>query len=158
MQSKFLPVALSFLVWALAVGSAVAWGLQWSGRFLNAPRLTSSTVGNESGGAAQVNPSAVARMLGAVEAPTVATVAPSTASRLVLLGVVSSRDAEAAALIAVDGKPPKPFVVGSVVIDGLVLQKVEPRRAMLGGPGDEPASLTLDMPSRKDGETGQMRP
>lgn len=155
MQSKFLPVTLSFLVWALAGGSAVAWGLQWSGRFLNAPRVASSTVG---GGAGQVNPSAVARMLGAVEAPTVAAVAPSTASRLVLLGVVSSRDAEAAALIAVDGKPAKPFVVGSVVIDSLVLQKVEPRRALLGAPGNEPASLTLDMPLRKDSESAQTRP
>lgn len=155
MQSKFLPVTLSFLVWALAGGSAVAWGLQWSGRFLNAPRVASSTVGGDAAGAGQVNPSAVARMLGAVEAPTVAAVAPSTASRLVLLGVVSSRDAEAAALIAVDGKPPKPFVVGSVVIDSLVLQKVEPRRALLGAPGNEPASLTLDMPPRKDSKDSE---
>jgi general secretion pathway protein C len=155
MQSKILPLALTSLVWALAVGSAVAWGLQWSGRFLNTPRATSSTVASGLPGSegALVDPSAVGRLLGAVETTTVAVVAPSTASRLALLGVVTSRDSTGdAALIAVDGKPPRPFVVGSQVIDGLVLRSVTPRQAMLGASLDAPPSLTLDMPARKGAE------
>lgn len=151
MHSKFLPVALAFLIWALAVGSAVAWGLQWSGRFLNTPRGTSSTVGGGVGGSesATVDSSAVARLFGAVEAPTVASVAPTTASRLSLLGVIASAATAAdAALISVDGKPAKPFTIGATVIEGLVLRSVTPRKAMLGATGDAAPSITLDMPQR----------
>lgn len=148
MQSRFLPVALAFLIWALAAGSAVAWGLQWSGRFLNPPRSAGTVLGN-SADAAAVDASAVARLLGAVEAPTVASVAPTTASRMALIGVIaSSATAADAALIAVDGKPAKPFLIGSTVIDGLLLQAVTPRKAMLGSGGDAPPSITLDMPQR----------
>lgn len=154
MQSKILPIALTSLVWALAVGSAVAWGLQWSGRFLNPARATSSTTSATLPGSdgVLVDPSAVARMLGAVEVPSVAAVPASTASRLALLGVVATRDSGAAALIAVDGKPPRPFVEGSQVIEGLFLRSVSPRRVQLGANGDAPASLTLDMPVRAEAE------
>ena len=156
MQSKILPITLTSLVWALAVGSAVAWGLQWSGRFLNPSRATSSTTsavlpGNDG---VLVDPSAVARMLGAVETPSVAVLPPSTARRLALLGVIATRNSGAAALIAVDGKPPRPFVEGSQVIDGLYLRSVSPRSVQLGTGGDAPPSLTLDMPLRNDAEPG----
>ena len=156
MQSKILPITLTSLVWALAVGSAVAWGLQWSGRFLNPSRATSSATSTALPGSdgALVDPSAVARMLGAVETPSVVVLPPSTASRLVLLGVVATRDSGAAALIAVDGKPPRPFVEGSQVIDGLYLRTVSPRSVQLGAGSDAPPSLTLDMPLRTESEPG----
>ena len=51
-----------------------------------------------------------------------------------------------AALIAVDGRPPKPFAVGSAVEAGLVLQSVEGRRARLGPAPGAPAALTLELP------------
>ena len=155
MQSKIAPIALTSLVWALAVGSAVAWGLQWSGRFLNPVRATSSTAtaGAPGSEGALVDSSAVARLLGAVETPSVAAVAPSTASRLALLGVVATQaSGSAAALIGVDGKPPRPFLVGSQVLEGLVLRSVSPRQVTLGASLEGPASLTLDMPLRKDAE------
>ena len=54
-----------------------------------------------------------------------------------------------AALIAVDGKPAKPFRVGAAVDEGLVLQALGPRQAQLGRDADGPATLTLDMPLKR---------
>ena len=54
-----------------------------------------------------------------------------------------------AALIAVDGKPAKPYRVGAVIDTGLVLQSLGPRQARLGASAEGPASLTLEMPARK---------
>lgn len=103
---------------------------------------------------ALVDSSAVARLMGAVEAPVAVVAAPTVASRLALLGVIAGED-NAAALIGIDGKPPKPYQVGSTVTDGLVLSGVTPRRALLAATADGPAVLTLDMPPPKDAATGR---
>jgi general secretion pathway protein C len=50
------------------------------------------------------------------------------------------------ALIAVDGKPARPFRVGATIDEGLVLQAVEGRRARLGPGVDAPSTLTLELP------------
>ena len=55
---------------------------------------------------------------------------PEAASRFVLLGVVADTDGQGAALIAVDGKPPRPFRVGAKVADGYVLHSVSARAAI----------------------------
>ena len=98
---------------------------------------------------ALVDASAVARLMGAVEAQVAVVAAPSVASRLALLGVIAGED-NAAALIGIDGKPPRPYQVGSTVTDGLVLSAVSPRRALLAASVDGPTVLTLDMPPLKD--------
>lgn len=133
------------------MGSAVAWGLQWSGRMpgnaLTDRAATVSLLPSNEG--ALVDASAVARLMGAVEAQVAVVAAPTVASRLALLGVIAGED-NAAALIGIDGKPPKPYQVGSTVTDGLVLSAVTPRRAVLAASVDGPAVLTLDMPPLKD--------
>jgi general secretion pathway protein C len=80
--------------------------------------------------------------------PAVATAGaqPSTASRFALVGVVASRAHSGAALISVDGKPPKPFRVGSTVDEGLVLKSVDSRRAELAASMDAAPTVTLDLP------------
>ena len=83
---------------------------------------------------------------GVVAAAPVATLA----SRFALIGVLSGRNSGGgAALIAVDGKPAKPFRVGAAVDEGLVLQALGPRQAQLGRDADGPATLTLDMPLKR---------
>ena len=62
------------------------------------------------------------------------------------MGVVASRSHQGAALISVDGKPAKPFRVGSAVDDRLVLQSVESRRAVLAEGTGGPAVVTLELP------------
>ena len=94
---------------------------------------------------------AMARLLGVPAAGAAAARAPaaSLTSRFALIGVLAGRSSGGgAALIAVDGQPAKPFRVGAVVDEGLVLQSLDPRQARLGASVDGPATLTLDMPAK----------
>ena len=78
-----------------------------------------------------------------------AAAAPSLASRFQLQGVMAGGPNAGAALIAVDGKAAKPFRVGAVVADGLVLQSAQGRRVTLGAAMDGPQSLVLELPAKK---------
>ncbi len=118
----------TFVLAAAVAGSAVYWGLQWSAPTAGVPVLAVDTAS-----AAPVDTAAVAQALGAsgAEAPAGAVVPSLAASRFVLTGVVAGRSQQGAALIAVDGKPPKPFAVGARVADDWTLRSVQPRRAAL---------------------------
>jgi general secretion pathway protein C len=94
-----------------------------------------------------VDTTAAARSLGAM--PVQAVAAPSLASRFQLIGVLDGGPNAGAALIAVDGKLPKPFRVGALVADGLVLQGTETKRVSLGSGVHGPSALTLDLPVNK---------
>ena len=134
-------------LWAAAGASVVFWGLRLSAPAAGAaaPVMVPTAVSPDA--------QALARLLGAVPAvagaaPAVA--APTLASRFALIGVLSGRSSGGgAALIAVDGKPAKPFRVGAAVDEGLVLQALGPRQAQLGGSMDGAATLTLDMPLKQ---------
>ncbi|MEJ8813918.1 type II secretion system protein N [Variovorax ureilyticus] len=128
-------------IWALAAASAVFWGLR-----LTAP---SDAVAPPAVVKAPLepDPAAVAQMLGAISNQPVAAT-PEAASRFALLGVVADADQQGAALIAVDGKPARPFKVGARVVDGFVLQSVTTRGAALGPSADGKAALTLQLPTR----------
>ena len=144
-QSVWWPRIAAFLLAGLAGASAVYWGLKWPGGA--APSAAASMLVTE---AAPANPQALARALGggnAAAAPLPAAVAvASVAGRLTLVGVVANRSRGGAALISVDGKPARPYRVGAQVEEGLVLQSVEPRRAVLADSLQGPASLALDLP------------
>ena len=133
------------LVWAVAAASCVYWVL----RLL--PRAPVAAVAAPLRAPAPIDPAAVARMLGATPATQSAVAAPvaSLASRFSLLGVVAAQSRRGAALIAVDGKPARPFRVGTSIDQGLVLKSVEGRRAVIASSLDGPAVLTLDMPPLK---------
>ncbi len=132
-------------LWALAGASVVFWGLRLSVRpaALTVPAAAPAPVAPDA--------QAMARLLGVPAAGAAAARAPavSLASRFALIGVLAGRSSGGgAALIAVDGKPPKPFRVGAAVDEGLVLQALGPRQARLGAAIDGPATLTLDMPAK----------
>lgn len=133
-------------LWAAAGASVVYWGLRLSNR----PVV--QTVPAVASMAAMPDAQAVARALGALPAGAVVAVAApvaSLASRFALVGVLAGRQSGGgAALIAVDGKPAKPFRVGTVVDSGMVLQALGPRQAQLGADVGGPAMLTLDMPRK----------
>jgi general secretion pathway protein C len=136
-----LPVA-SLLVWGAVAFSAVTWGLRWSATGTNPSNTTAAAQALP-----EVDVSAAARSLGA--APVQAAAAPTLASRFQLQGVMAGGPDAGAALIAVDGKPAKPFRVGAVVADGLVLQSAEGRRISLGASMDGPQALLLELPAKK---------
>ena len=130
-----------FVIWALAAGAAVFWGLKLASRPAGVPVATPPR------SAAVSDPAAVARLLGSTPQVAAAAPAASLATRFALIGVVAGRSRGGAALIAVDGKPPKPYRVGSAVDEGLVLQAVEGRRAVLANSVNGPAVFTLEMPA-----------
>lgn len=131
----------TFALWALAAGSVVFWGLKLGGGpgGVNAPPLPARAV-------APADPMAIARLLGGMPAAAVAAPVEPVASRFQLVGVAAgARSGQGAAIIAVDGKPGRPYRVGSVVDEGLVLLSVQGRQATLG-PANGPAVVTLELP------------
>ena len=94
------------------------------------------------------DPQALARLLGAQAVSAAAE--PAAASRFVLLGVLAgTQSGDGAALIAVDGKPPRHYRVGAAIEPGLVLQSLGRREARLGASVDGATTLALELPRQK---------
>ena len=130
----------SFSLWALVAASAVYWALKVGGRgaAVNVPAPPPRPV-------APADPMAIARVLGSTPAAAAApgAVAP-LASRFQLVGVAAgAASGGGAALIAVDGKPARPFRVGSVIEEGVVLHSVQGRQAVLA---QGSVLVTLELP------------
>ena len=94
--------------------------------------------------APQADPQVVARLLGGGR--TAAAPVEIAASRFKLLGVVADLAKGGYALIAIDGKPAKPYQVGAQLDEALVLQSVSKRSAALAPSADAPASIILELP------------
>ena len=141
-SSRVVLPAASLLVWGAVAFSAVTWGLRWS-----AMGVSPSNASVAVQALPEVDVSAAARSLGA--APVQAVAAPTLASRFQLQGVMAGGPNAGAALIAVDGKPAKPYRVGAVVADGWVLQSAEGRRISLGAAMDGAQTLVLELPAKK---------
>lgn len=144
MQNRWAVAGSTFLVWALVAGSAAYWGLKMSARSAAAPIARPITRAP-----AAADPVAVARLMGASPAAAGTPAAPSLASRFALIGVVANASHQGAALISVDGKPAKPYRVGASIEEGLVLQSVASRRAVLATNPDGPPAVTLELPQQK---------
>ncbi len=150
-RSKILLNASTLLVWLAASASVAYWGL----------RLTSASGVPPAAPVAAPPPvvadtNAVARLLGWVPsaAPSVAAAPPPPvlATRLSLVGVVADRNTRSgAALIAIDGKPPRPYRVGGKLEEGVFLQSVVGRSATVGATLDGPALVKLEMPPMAGG-------
>jgi general secretion pathway protein C len=132
--------AATFTLAALAALSGTYWILKSTQTNSVSTAATVATPGPS-----PLDPLAVARALGGGN---VAPAAAATSGRnaYVLMGVIAAGSKGGAALIAVDGKPPKPFRVGASVDGNLVLQSVAPRRATLAAGVDGPAQMTLELP------------
>lgn len=132
----------SFVLWALAALCVAYWVLRITGT----PDQVSAVAAPVAAPPA-ADPVAVARLLGAgAQAAGDGAAAPALASRFVLTGVVADESGGGAALIAVDGRPPRPYRVGSQVAEGLVLQSVQGRRALIGPSRDGPTAVALELP------------
>lgn len=144
-RSRRWPVVLAGLVWAAVGLSAVYWGLWALGRTqvtpLGVPQATLPVVAVEQ----------VSRSLGWTPVPE-AEAAPAVdpASRFKLLGIASQLRLRGAALIAVDGKPPQPFTIGSALEEGLVLQSVDSTGARLGPEVQGDTTFELKMPEANE--------
>ena len=132
----------TFALWALAAGSAAYWGLKLTAtsRPVNAPVAAPRLVG-------PVDAVALGRLLGSSPgAVAAAPPPPALASRFQLLGVAAGEfSGGGGAVIAIDGKPPRSYRVGSLLEEGLVLQSVHGRQAVIATSDGRPA-LTLELP------------
>ncbi len=146
MQSKWTLRLVTCLLWALAAASAVYWGVGDPTQAVILHIATSPAFTGDAS-ARQVG---MARLLGAQPmAP--AAEGPGPAERFALLGVISSLAGQGAALIAADGKPARPFVVGAEIAPGYLLKAVGPREAMLADGLNAPVRATLSLPPQAAG-------
>ena len=124
-----LPVAriVSVLLFAALCAIAAGWALQ-----LLAPRPPIAPAGAVSASQVPSDLSIAGRLFGA--APVAAGAVPQVAapSNIQVAGVVAA-GARSVALLAVDGRPAKPFAVGDTVGDGLKVRSVAADAVMLEG-------------------------
>lgn len=147
----------AFVLWALVAATAVFWGLRLLVRAPAAPAYA-VTVGD----AAAVHGD-LARLLGSAPVKVAAAQAgPEAGSRFRLLGIVAPKYPGTAnggehgvALIAVDGKMPKAYAVGSPVDGDLLLQSVSLRTVSIAPAKGAPA-ITLELPLPAVAATGTL--
>lgn len=154
-----MPARLSaFVIWALVAAGLMFWGYRLFAKPAPAP-ANLHTVGESPGARGDFT-----RLLGA--APVAVSAAPVPvveSNRFRLLGVLApvpaSDPAKAStggvALIAVDGKPARPFAVGARLEGEMVLQGVSRRSASIGV-AQGPASLVLELPPPAAPATGSL--
>jgi general secretion pathway protein C len=143
----------AFVTWALVAASAVYWALKL---FVTPP----AAPGHAATVAAAPLRGDLSRIFGTPppdEAPAAAP-APAVASRFQLIGVAAPRAGAAGpgvALIAIDGKPARPYRVGALVDGDWHLQAISARGVRLGPAGGEPA-LSLELPPLPPPATGTL--
>lgn len=149
-SSRFSPSRASWLlrgatlaVWLLVGSSLVFWGL----RLLPAPGGNAPVPAPTP--LSQPHAQAMAPLLGVAAAvPDHPTAHTLQAPRVTLLGVMAGHAANTGvALLAIDGKPPKPVRVGTELEPGMVVQSVHPREVRLGPSAEGPSTLTLTLPA-----------
>jgi general secretion pathway protein C len=144
----------AFLIWAAVAGAAVFWGLHLSGSAPEAPAHAQPAP------LATVVRSDLGRLLGpdpaSPSAESQAPLAVAQQSRFQLLGVIAAGSGGSAgwATLAVDGKPPRTFRVGSAVDGSSVLQKVRARGVEIGPRGGAPV-VTLQLSPLAPAATGR---
>ena len=148
----------AFVIWALVAAAVVFWGLRL---LVRAPAAPPYAVAVADAGAASGD---LTRLLGSAAPAAAAPVAaaPEASSRFRLLGIAAPKTPAGAAastagvaLIAVDGKMPKAYVVGSKIDGDLVLRSVSLRTASIAPPAGAPA-IMLELPPLAPAATGTL--
>jgi general secretion pathway protein C len=143
----------AFVTWALVAASAVYWAL----KLFVAPAPAPPHAANVAAAPLRGD---LARVFGAPPAdePAAAAPAPAVASRFQLIGVAAPREGQAGpgvALIAIDGKPARPYRVGAVVDGDWQVQSIRARGVSLG-PSGGASALSLELPALPPPSTGTL--
>ncbi len=145
----------AFVIWSLVAAAVVFWALRFG---VSPPQAPAYAVPIDRAAPPRGD---LARLFGAPPVVAVAEEArPEAPSRFRLVGVMAPRSstpegtgAYGLALIAVDGKPPRAFAVGSKLDTDLVLQSVGLRTASLGS-AQGARSVLLELPALPAPATG----
>jgi general secretion pathway protein C len=139
------PRLAAFVLALLLAASVVFWVLRWPTR--EAGPALPLPMGSMEVPAASAT--LLARLLGAGSTAADTVAAPDAASRFRLTGIVGLGGGQGVALLAVDGKPPRPYRVGSELEQGLMLQSVEPKRVALASDAKAPVLFRLELAPRQ---------
>lgn len=138
---------ITLAVWLVAVLCGAYWALKFvtvKPISANAAAFTPAIV---------VDSSAVAKLLGAIDnVAGKATITPAS-SNYALFGLAMTGGGQGVALIATDGKPAKPYRVGSNVADDLVLKSVSRTEAILATSVSAADGMKLELPVRQPANT-----
>jgi general secretion pathway protein C len=158
MSGHQLARSAAFFAWAAAAACAVYWALLVG---VSRPGLPPGVLPVSGSGALRGD---LARLLGAGPSPAGEVAAqPALASRFRLFGVVAPKvrpgavadPAQGVALIAIDGKAPRAFRVGSRVDGELMLKSVAQRSAQIGA-ADGSVALRLELAPPAPPATGTL--
>ena len=137
----------TLLVWLL-VGLS---GTYWAFKFITTKpieataALAASTV--------VIDSKAVAKLLGATDNTGKKPATTVASTKFVLFGLAGTAGGQGVALIALDGKPAKPYRVGSLVADDLVLKSISKTGVTLATSVNSSDGVTLELPERKPANT-----
>jgi general secretion pathway protein C len=137
----------TLLVWLL-VGLCAAY---WAFKFVTT-KPVEATVALAAPTVA-VDSKAVGKLLGATDNVAAKAVTTPASTKFVLFGLANSAGGQGYALIALDGKPAKPYRVGSLVADDLLLKSISKTGVMLATSLKAPDGVTLELPARKPANT-----
>ena len=150
----------AFVIWSLVGATAVFWAMRLAASPPQVPAYAVA-VGNSAAVRGDLG-----RLFGVAPRPAAGAqaAAPEASSRFKLVGVMAPRDPAAqtepgqgVALIAVDGKPAKPYAIGARLDSDLVLQSVGLRTASLG-PAQGGRSVVLELPKLPPPHSGVLPP
>lgn len=133
-QKPVLALAAA-VIWFMVSSVATYWVLHWP----SFDEVSESLAQEPSSD--PIEPSVgIARALGTINDDT------ARNQVLELVGVIATDAGSGAALIAINGQLPQPFLVGQTVVDGLVLQSLTAREAQLGPSLSGEVRLQIQLP------------
>jgi general secretion pathway protein C len=139
---------ITLTVWLVAV----LCGVYWAMKFVTVKPVTANSAAIAP--AVVVDSAAVAKLLGATNSIAGQAVTTPASSNYALFGLAVTGSGTGVALIATDGKPAKPYRVGSKVADDWVLKSVSRTEAILATAVNAPDGMKLELPARRPASVG----
>jgi general secretion pathway protein C len=133
----------TLLIWLL-VGLCAAY---WAFKFVTTKTVEATTT--QSLPTVEIDSKAIGKLLGATDVAAVKATNTPASTKFVLFGLANSAGGQGYALIALDGKPAKPYRVGSLVADNLLLKSISKNGVILASSLKSPDGVTLDLPEPK---------
>jgi general secretion pathway protein C len=103
-----------------------------------------------------VDSKAIAKLLGATDNVAKKPIATAASTKFVLFGLAATAGGQGVALIALDGKPARPYRVGSLVADDLMLKSISKTGVILAASLTSNDGVTLELPERKPVNTSSI--
>ena len=132
----------TLLVWLL-VGLCAAY---WAFKFVTTKPVEATAALATT--TAVVDSKAIAKLLGATDNVAKQPTTTAASTKFVLFGLAATAGGKGVALIALDGKPARPYRVGSLVADDLMLKSISKTGVVLAASLTAADGVSLELPER----------